>query len=109
MVSQVSLRLVANVIRARIEHGKAGNGEETMTLEQRGLYRNDIVRHFKGGLYIIDRLATHSETGESFVVYYSSAHPHKAYVRPEGMFCSEVDRVKYPDAGQRYRFEKVQQ
>ena len=80
---------------------------ETMTLAERGLHRNDTVRHFKGGLYTIDRLATHSETGESYVVYYSCAHPHKAYVRPEEMFCSEVDRVKYPAVEQKYRFEKV--
>ena len=79
-----------------------------MTLAERGLHRNDTVRHFKGELYTIDMFATHSETGEIFVVYHSCAHPHKAYVRPEAMFCSEVDRVKYPAVEQKYRFEKVQ-
>lgn len=79
-----------------------------MTLAERGIHRNDTVRHFKGNLYVVDRVATHSETGEPFVVYHSVDNPYKAYVRPEEMFCSEVDRVKYPAVEQRYRFEKVQ-
>lgn len=30
---------------------------------------NKIYRHFKGDLYLVQGIATHSETGEKYVVY----------------------------------------
>lgn len=84
-----------------------------MTLKDRGLCAPDVVRHFKGGTYIIIGTATHTETGERLVLYSAILERSEEIgigicARPEEMFCSEVDRDKYPNAEQTYRFEKVE-
>ncbi len=76
----------------------------------------DIVRHFKREfasqdskdyLYRILEFAKHSETGESYVVYEALYGERDVYIRPYDMFMSEVDREKYPQVKQRWRFEKA--
>ena len=62
-------------------------------------------RHFKGNDYKVLALAEHTETGEECVVNHPLYGEGKIYVRPLDMFASEVDRDKYPDVSQKYRFE----
>ena len=79
----------------------------------------DIVRHFKretlgeeerkAGVYLYEIVgtATHTETREPLMVYRALYGDGQLYARPLEMFLGEVDREKYPDIRQKYRFEKT--
>ncbi len=73
----------------------------------RELKTGGTYRHFKGNLYRVEGEATHSETGEKYVVYRALYGTEELYIRPKEMFLSEIDREKYPEIRQRYRFELV--
>ncbi len=65
-------------------------------------------RHFKGGEYEIVSLAVGSEDGDSQVVYRAMYEPYTVYVRPLAMFMEPVEKEKYPDASQEFRFVKIE-
>lgn len=64
-----------------------------------------IYRHFKGLLVMVEDIALDSETQEKMVVYRELVGKEGLWVRPLDMFLSEVDKKKYPNIKQKYRFE----
>lgn len=66
---------------------------------------NGIYRYFKGDYYLVEGIATHSESREKLVIYRALYGDTDLYVRPYSMFISKVDKGKYPDIPQEYRFE----
>jgi len=64
-----------------------------------------IYKHFKGDLYLVEDVAIHSETMEKYVVYRALYGDNGLYIRPYDMFMEKVDKDKYPQVSQEYRFE----
>ena len=72
------------------------------------LQLNKVYRHFKGKKYRVLYLAIHSETLEQLVIYQALYGDYEIFARPLEMFISKVDKERYPDASQVYRFECIE-
>ena len=57
-------------------------------------------KHFKGNYYIVENIATHTETGEKMVVYRALYGNNDVWVRPLNSFIEKVNKNN-----QEYRFE----
>lgn len=77
-------------------------------MERKQPASGEFYRHFKGNLYQIKMLAKDSETQALTVVYQGMYPPFEYWVRGLQEFMEPVDRDKYPDCSQKYRFEKVE-
>ena len=69
-------------------------------------------RHFKGKLYkvldiVYDSESNNDEEYKKVVIYQALYGDNLKWARPYDMFNSLVDREKYPDVEQEYRFEEV--
>jgi len=64
-----------------------------------------IYKHFKGDYYLVEDIAIDSETNEKIVIYRALYGEGVLYVRPYDMFISKVDKDKYPNVLQEYRFQ----
>lgn len=65
-----------------------------------------VYKHFKGNTVKVLAIGQDTEAPGQFYVVYEYTDG-SIWCRPYGMFVSEVDRKKYSDAKQKYRFELV--
>lgn len=76
----------------------------------RRVQKNAIYRHFKGNYYKVLDIGycanNHEESNKKMVVYQSLADD-IVYIRDLKEFSSPVDKRKYPDIKQYWRFEKI--
>ena len=69
-------------------------------------------RHFKGNEYLVLDIVYDSESNnddelKKIVIYQALYGEHLKWARPYDMFNSEVDKEKYPEITQKYRFEEI--
>jgi len=105
----------------KLDNGFSGTviQKDFKTGEERQFSVGDVVKHFKYETldeelkerqcytYKIKGFATHTETKGLLVIYQALYGDNEVYARPMDMFFSEVDREKYPNIKQKYRFEKI--
>ena len=80
---------------------------------ERDIKVNNIYKHFKGHTYRVIAIGYDSEnynekdSSKSRMVVYQNVDNDEVWVRPYDVFNSLVDKDRYPDIEQKYRFEEV--
>ena len=69
------------------------------------MLKRGIYQHYKGQLYQVFNVATHSETQEKFVVYQCLYGDYSMWVRPLSMF---IETVKNTENSEVERFKLIQ-
>jgi len=72
----------------------------------------NVYKHFKDKYYIVIDIVNDCESNndleyKKIVIYKALYGEFLTWARPYEMFASEVDREKYPEVKQKYRFEEV--
>lgn len=65
-----------------------------------GVIVGRVYKHYKGDYYIVEKIDTHSETGEKLVIYRTLYGDGKVYARPYDMFVEKINK-----GNQEYRFQ----
>ena len=84
-------------------------------MEERDVKIYGIYKHFKGHIYRVVSIGHDSETYDeansdaSRLVVYENIENNDVWIRPYDMFNSLVDKEKYPDIKQEYRFEEIEE
>ena len=74
--------------------------------EDRSVEVGKTYRHFKGKIVEVIAISQDTESPKQYYMVYK-CEDGAIWSRPYGMFVGKVDRKKYPDADQEYRFEEV--
>lgn len=82
--------------------------ERRFFMKEQDIRAGDIYRHFRGNLYQIVTVGKHAETLEEYVVYQALYGEFQVYIRDRQDFFKRLDNEKYPEAQQKYRFEKIE-
>lgn len=71
----------------------------------RQLQLNRVYKHFKGNYYIVLDIVLNADDLKRYVLYKQLYEDGKSFIREEQEFLSKVDKIKYPNVKQKYRFE----
>lgn len=64
-----------------------------------------VYQHFKGNLYLVEDIVINSDTDKEMVLYRALYGEGKRFVRETKTFVEKLDKQKYPNAKQEYRFK----
>ena len=79
-----------------------------MINSKRKIKVNKYYKHFKGNIYKVIAIGKYSEDERRMVVYQAEYGKKEIWIRDYEMFNSLVDKEKYPNIKQKFRFEEME-
>lgn len=67
--------------------------------------KNQVYKHYKGDLYLVEDIALHTEAEEDLVIYRALYGECKLFARPLSMFTQKLSTEDAKKYGQEHRFE----
>lgn len=67
--------------------------------------KKGIYRHFKGDYYLVEDIAINNIDDSEYVIYRALYGKNNLYTQPLKSFFESIDKQKYPNCKQTYRFE----